>query len=70
MDPKLPFVRHCGLVESARTWDGTGCEFDSWQCQIYIMFNHGAYDYLDPFGVLWVHMARYKNCVKQKIVLK
>ena len=18
---------HCGLVESARTWDGTGCEF-------------------------------------------
>ena len=19
-------IRHCGLVESARTWDGTGCE--------------------------------------------
>ena len=28
------FVRHCGLVESAQTWDGTGCEFDSWQCRI------------------------------------
>ena len=23
-------------VGSARTWDGTGCEFDSWQCRIYI----------------------------------
>ena len=22
---------HCGgLVKAARTWDGTGCEFDSW----------------------------------------
>ena len=29
-------VRHCGLVESARTWDGSGCEFDSWQCQQYL----------------------------------
>ena len=28
--------RHCGLVESVRTWDGTGCEIDSWQCRIYI----------------------------------
>ena len=32
----LPFARHCGLVGSARTWDGTGCEFDSWQYRIYI----------------------------------
>ena len=24
------------LVESACTWNGTGCEFDSWQCRIYI----------------------------------
>ena len=30
------FVRHCGLVSSALAWDGTGCEFDSWQCRIYI----------------------------------
>ena len=29
------FVRHCGLVGSASAWDGTGCEFDSWQCRIY-----------------------------------
>ena len=24
--------RHCGLVGSAHTLDGTGCEFNSWQC--------------------------------------
>ena len=29
-------VRHCGPVDSAPAWDGTGCEFDSWQCRIYI----------------------------------
>ena len=29
-------VRHCGLVVSAPAWDGTGCEFDFWQCRIYI----------------------------------
>ena len=29
-------VRHCGLVVSAPAWDGTGCEFNSWQCWIYI----------------------------------
>ena len=28
--------RHCGLVGSAPAWDETGCEFDSWQCRIYI----------------------------------
>ena len=22
-------IRHCGLVESTRSWDGTGCEFES-----------------------------------------
>ena len=27
---------YCGLVVSAPAWDGTGCEFDSWQCRIYI----------------------------------
>ena len=30
------FTSHCGLVVSAPAWDGTGCEFDSWQCRIYI----------------------------------
>ena len=29
-------LSHCGLVISAPAWDGTGCEFDSWQCRIYI----------------------------------
>ena len=29
-------VRHCGLVVLTPIWDGTGCEFDSWQCRIYI----------------------------------
>ena len=29
-------VRHCGLLVSAPAWNGTGCEFDSWQCRIYI----------------------------------
>ena len=26
----------CGLEESARAYDGTGCEFESWQCRINI----------------------------------
>ena len=29
-------IIHCGLVVSTPAWDGTGCEFDSWQCRIYI----------------------------------
>ena len=29
-------ARHCGQVVSAPAWDGTGCDFDSWQCLIYI----------------------------------
>ena len=60
------FSVNCGLVESACTWNGTGCEFDSWQCQIYIISHvHRAYDYSGPFGVLWVHIAWYKNCVEK-----
>ena len=31
----------------------------------YISHVHWAYDYLGPFGVLWVHMAWHKNCVKK-----
>ena len=58
---------HCGLVVSAPAWDRTGREFDSWQCRIYISHVHWAYDYLGPFGVLWVHMAWHKNCVKKKL---
>ena len=29
-------VRDCGLVVSTPAWDGTGWEFDSWQCRTYI----------------------------------
>ena len=62
-------IRHCGLVESACTWDGTGCEFNSWQCRIYIISHvHIAYDYLGPFRVLWVHMAWHETCVKKSIL--
>ena len=32
----------------------------------YISHVHWAYDYLGPFGILWVHMAWHKNCVKKK----
>ena len=34
--PFITRIRHSGLVGSAPAWDGTGCEFDSWQCRIYI----------------------------------
>ena len=38
---------------SARTWDGTGCKFDSWQCRIHIISHlHRTYDYSDPFGYI------------------
>ena len=54
----LLFIRHCGLVESVCTWDGTGCEFDSWQCRIYIISHvQRAYDYLGPgslAGYIWL----------------
>ena len=35
----------------------------------YISHVRRAYDYLGPFGVLWVHMAWLKNCVGKKIWL-
>ena len=39
--------------ESARTWDRTGCEFESWQCQIYISHVHRAYDCSGLLGFSW-----------------
>ena len=45
---------------SGFTLDGTGCEFDSWQCRIPCSLNQ----YLGPFEILWVHMVSHKNCVK------
>ena len=29
-----------------------------------------ANDYLSPFGVLWVHMAWHKNCIKNNALYK
>ena len=59
-------TRHCGLVVSAPACDGSGCEFDSWQCRIYIPCSL-THDYLVPFRVLWVHMAWHRNCVLKKL---
>ena len=60
---------HGGLEESARVWDGTGCEFDSWLCRIYIISHvHRVYDYLVPFRMIWVHMVWYRYCVQQNRV--
>ena len=36
LDTHVITVRYCGLVVSVPAWNGTGCEFDSWQCRIYI----------------------------------
>ena len=58
-------VRHRGLVVSAPTWDGTGCELDSRQCRIYILCSLSL-RLLGPLRVHWVHMAWHKNCVKKK----
>ena len=48
-------VRHCGLVGSAPAWDGTGREFDSWQCRIYIPCSLS----LRLLGSLWGSLGTY-----------
>ena len=50
---------------SAPAWDGTGCEFDSWQCRIYIPCSLSL-RLLGSLRGSWVHMAWHKNCVKKK----
>ena len=52
---------HCGLMLSASVWDGTGCEFDSWQCRIYIPCSLILRLLNGSFQVLWLDI---------KIVLK
>ena len=60
----MPFIRHCGLVVSAPAW--TEQVVSSIPGRVgYISHVHWAYDYLGLFGVLWVHMAWHKNCVKK-----
>ena len=60
-------VRHCGLVGSAPALERNRLWVQFLACNVgYISHDHWAYDYLGPFGVLWVHMARHKNCVNKK----
>ena len=67
---QLNTVRHCGLWRSGidsrlgrnRLWVLFLAVSD-----IYPMFIvQWAYDYLGPFGLLWVHMAWHKNSVLKK----
>ena len=53
-----------GLVVSAPAWDGTDCEFDSWQCRIYIPCSLS----LRLLGSLRGSLGTYD--LTQKIVLK
>ena len=50
--------------ESASTWDGTSCEFESGLTvpDTYFMFIEPT---ITQVPVLWVHMAWYKNCAKK-----
>ena len=48
-------VHHCGLLESTRTWDGTGCEFDSLQCRISGSFYE--------FSEIWSDIVQEKKIV-------
>ena len=60
-DPGTIAPSNGGLVVSTPAWDGTGCEFNSWQCRIYIPCSLS----LRLLGSLlgsWVH----KNCVEKK----
>ena len=51
-------------VVSAPAWDGTGCEFDSWQCQIYIPCSLS----LRLLGSLRSSLGTY--CLTQKLCYK
>ena len=56
-------IFQCGLVESARTWNRTGCEFESWQCRIHIPCSYSLrlsgslqeklHDLGSPWGEFW-----------------
>ena len=56
--PALSRERHCGLVGSAPAWDGTGCEFDSWQCRIYIPWAFQWYKKFWPQMTFWGQRSR------------
>ena len=49
-------IRQCGLVVSTPAWDGTGCEFDSWQLRIYPMFTEPTITWVPSglSGYIWL----------------
>ena len=54
-------IRHCSLVESALEMEQVASSSPG--SVRYISHAHRAHDYSGPFGVIWVHMAWYKNFV-------
>ena len=67
--PMKTYVRHCGLAVSAPIWDGTGCEFDSWQCRIYIYIPFSLSLWLlgSLRGSLGAYGLTQKLCWKNKL---
>ena len=61
--------RHCGLVVSAFAWDETGCEFDSWQCRIYIPCSLSLRLLGSLRGSLGTYGSTQKLCLKKKNVI-
>ena len=63
--------RHCGLVVSAPAWDGTGPEFDPWQCRIiYPMFIESTITWvLGTSGYIWLDTESVfkKTCVANTV---
>ena len=61
-------VRHCGLVVSASACDGSGCEFDSWQCRIYIPCSLSLRLLGSLRGSLGTYGLTQKLLLKKKII--
>ena len=60
------FVCHCGLVVSAPAWDWTGCDFDSWQCWIYIPCSSSLRLLGTLQGFLGAYGLTQKLCLKKE----
>ena len=58
----------CGLVVSAPARDGTGCEFDSWQCRIYIPCSLSLRLLGSLRGSLGTYGLTQKLCLKNLVV--
>ena len=55
---------------STPAWDGTGCEFDSWQCRIYIPCSLSLRLLGSLRGSLGTYGLTQKNCVKKSAFRK